>query len=202
MNFIITDDCDFDSSRDIEDDAINDFTETEKKVDGDKYNGCEYASDSDSDAYNNDNINNSLYIMKYFTISELCKSTTALKKGIDNTPTQDVEKCLIELVEKILDPLREKYGSPIIVDSGYRCDELNKIVGGDKNSQHRLGQAVDIRTVSDTLEDNMVLFNLIKSLNLPYDQLIFEYGDRKKGPNWIHVSYSNRNRRQIIYIGC
>ena len=132
---------------------------------------------------------------KYFNIAELTKSSTAIKKKIDNTPTKEIENNLNQLIDNILDPLREAWGNPIIVSSGYRCDVLNKAVGGASSSQHRLGQAADIHTKSNTKEDNKKLFNLIKSLKLPFDQLINEYNYK-----WIHVSYSPRNRRQILNI--
>lgn len=132
---------------------------------------------------------------KYFTIAELVKSDTANKKKINNTPTKEIENNLNQLITHILDPLRESWGNPIIVSSGYRCQELNKAVGGAKTSQHTLGQAADIHTKSNTKEENKRLFDLIKSLKLPFDQLINEYNYK-----WIHVSYSPRNRRQILNI--
>lgn len=132
---------------------------------------------------------------KYFSIAELTKSDTATKKKINNQPTKQIETNLNQLVDNILDPLREAYGEPIIVSSGYRCLELNKAVGGATSSQHTLGQAADIHTKSNTKEDNKKLFDLIKDLKLPYDQLINEYGYK-----WVHVSYSPRNRRQILNI--
>lgn len=132
---------------------------------------------------------------KYFSIAELTKSSTAIKKKINNTPTKEVENNLNQLIDNILDPLREAWGQPIIVDSGYRCEALNKAVGGAAHSQHKLGQAADIHTKSDSKEDNKKLFELIKQLKLPFDQLINEYNY-----NWIHVSYSPRNRRQILNI--
>lgn len=133
--------------------------------------------------------------MKHFTMRELVKSPTAQRLGIDNEPTEAVKANLTALVEHILDPLREAWGGPIIVTSGYRCGKLNKAVGGVKGSQHTLGQAADIRTVSDKPADNKRLFDLIVKLGLHYDQLIDEYGY-----NWVHVSYSSRNRRQILHI--
>lgn len=132
---------------------------------------------------------------KYFSIAELTKSSTAIKKKINNTPTKEVENNLNQLIDNILDPLREAWGQPIIVGSGYRCEALNKAVGGAAHSQHKLGQAADIHTKSDLAEDNKKLFELIKQLKLPFDQLINEYNY-----NWIHVSYSPRNRRQILNI--
>lgn len=133
--------------------------------------------------------------MKYFTIDEMIQSDTAQKKGIDNTPSKKEEQNLVALIENILDPLREKYGKPIIVTSGFRCKELNKAVGGASTSQHLTGEAADIRTVEDTKQENKKLFDLIQELNLPFDQLIDEYN-----LNWVHVSYSSRNRRQVLKI--
>lgn len=132
---------------------------------------------------------------KYFSIAELTKSATAKSKNIDNTPNKEVEKNLNQLIDNILDPLREKWGEAIIVNSGYRSIKLNKLVGGASSSQHIVGQAADIRTKSNTESSNKKLFNLIKSMKLPYDQLINEYNYK-----WIHVSYSSKNRRQILNI--
>ena len=132
---------------------------------------------------------------KYFTINELTKSSTAQRLHINNNPTQEVKDNLNKLIDNILDPLRELYGKPIIVNSGYRCTKLNKAIGGAKNSQHLVGQASDIRTVQNTKESNKELFELIKNSKLPFDQLINEYDY-----NWVHVSYSPRNRRQVLTI--
>jgi hypothetical protein len=131
--------------------------------------------------------------MKYFTIEEMTKSATAKKKGINNTPNANEKAALVALVENILDPLREAYGKPIIVTSGFRCEKLNKAVGGAKSSQHRLGQAADIRSKVDTPEENKKLWDLIIKLKLPFDQMINEYGF-----DWVHVSYGPRNRRQLL----
>jgi zinc D-Ala-D-Ala carboxypeptidase len=131
----------------------------------------------------------------YFSISEMCKSPTACRLKISNTPPPEAIKNLQGLIEHVLDPLRAAYGFPVIVSSGYRCAALNKAIGGVPTSQHMLGQAADIHTVADTPEANRELFNLIQRLRLPYDQLINEYNF-----NWIHVSFSPRNRRQVIAI--
>lgn len=131
--------------------------------------------------------------MKYFTITELTKSATAKRNGIDNKPSATVERKLVALIEKVLDPLREAYGAPIIVTSGYRCEKLNRLVSGAASSQHVKGEAVDIRTVSDKPEDNKKLYDLILKLKLPFDQLINEYGY-----DWVHVSFGSRHRRQKL----
>lgn len=131
--------------------------------------------------------------MKYFTIKELTKSTTAIKRHIDNTPSKEVERSLTALVEKVLDPLREAYGKPIIVTSGYRCPKLNAIVGSTPSSQHVKGEAADIKTIEDTPEENKKLYDLIVKLKLPFDQLINEHNY-----DWVHVSFGARHRRQKL----
>ena len=82
--------------------------------------------------------------MKYFTINELCASATALREGIDNRPNKCAYHLLHVLVDQLLDPIREAWGEPIVVSSGYRCKELNTLIGGVKNSHHMLGCAADI----------------------------------------------------------
>lgn len=131
--------------------------------------------------------------MKYFTIKELCKSSTAIQKGIDNTPNSEIVDNLKKLVEYILDPLRERYGKPIHVNSGYRCPALNKAVGGSKTSHHVKGLAADI--TAGSVEENKLLFELAQELDFPYDQLIDE-----KNFKWIHISYSNKPRKQILHL--
>ena len=134
--------------------------------------------------------------MKHFSMRELTESPTAIRKGIDNTPTAEVKANLTALVANVLDPLREAYGKPIVVNSGYRCEKLNKVVGGAKKSQHLTGQAADIRSVGRSVAENKKLFNLIQKLELPFDQLIDEYGYK-----WVHVSFNVKgNRKQIIHV--
>lgn len=131
--------------------------------------------------------------MKYFTIEELCKSSVAIQKNIDNSPNSEIVKNLELLIYNILDPLREKYEKPIFVNSGYRSPALNKALKGAKKSQHMLGLAADI-TAGSTIK-NKQLFNLIQDLDLPFDQLIDE-----KNYQWIHVSYSDKPRKQILHL--
>lgn len=130
--------------------------------------------------------------MKYFTIKEMTKSSTAKANGIDNTPNQTAIDNLTKLIEIVLDPLREWYGKPIRVNSGYRCKVLNKAVGSKaKNSQHLYGEATDITAGSKA--ENEKLFNYIKD-NLPFDQLINE-----SNFSWVHVSYrEGRLRKQVL----
>lgn len=133
--------------------------------------------------------------MKYFTIKELTQSETAQKCNISNTPNKEQEQNLIALVHNILDPLREAYKKPIVVTSGFRSLELNTKIKGSPSSQHMKGQAADIRSKEDSREENKKIFNLIQELKLPFDQLIDEYNY-----DWVHVSFSPRNRRQILHI--
>lgn len=130
--------------------------------------------------------------MRYFTIEELCHSDTANARGIDNTPNPYIKKNLEALIENVLDPLREAYGKPIYVNSGYRSPELNKAVGGVGTSEHQSGRAADIDT--HDYEENKKLFKLIQELNLPFRQLIDE-----SNLSWVHVSYNpNDIKRQVL----
>lgn len=130
--------------------------------------------------------------MKYFSIKELCSSGVARVRRIDNTPNEKQVENLTALVYNVLDPLREIFGRPIIVSSGFRSKDLNAAVGGAKNSQHMSGEAADI--YAGTKEGNRELFNLIVKY-LPYDQVINE-----RDFSWIHVSYKKdgNNREQQL----
>lgn len=129
---------------------------------------------------------------KYFTLKEMINSDTAKSKGIDNTPTWSVVLNLLELIQNVLDPIREAYKKPITVNSGYRCIELNRAVGSKDNSQHILGLAADITVGSR--EANKQLFEFIQSNIKEWDQLINE-----NNYQWIHISYNkNNNRKQVI----
>ena len=130
--------------------------------------------------------------MKYFTIAELCRSNTADKFLIDNKCTKEQAANMMALVNNVLDPLREAYGKPIRVNSGFRCEKLNKKVGGSKTSDHLHGMAADI--TAGIPKENKRLFYLIQELGLPFKQLI-----DGKGFSWVHVSYDANNlKRQIL----
>lgn len=130
--------------------------------------------------------------MKFFSITELERSDTARRIGIDNTMPEDAKKNITVLVDKVLDPLREAWGRPIYINSGYRCPKLNKAVGGSVTSHHMRGMAADITTGNAT--DNRHLFQLIINLRLPFTQLIDE-----SNFSWVHVSLDPSNvKRQIL----
>lgn len=130
---------------------------------------------------------------RYFTIAELCASTTAEARGVDNTPPPTAKVKLDALIGNLLDPVREAWGRPIRVNSGFRCPTLNAMVGGAVGSQHTSGEAADLTTGS--VEDNRRLFALIRD-NFDFDQLIDE-----KGCAWVHVSYrAGHNRKQVLHL--
>ena len=136
--------------------------------------------------------------MNYFSIEELTYSQTAVKRGIRNETTPEVEKNLTALVCVVLDPAREKWGKPILVTSGYRCPELNKAVGGVPTSQHLKGEAADI--VAGSRRENAELGRLIVKSGC-FDQVIFENSNKECTEcDWIHVSWKRvgENRRQAL----
>ena len=138
-------------------------------------------------------------ISKNFTWEEFVASDTAKRLGIINQITDwDARDNIIALVENVLQPLRDAYGKPITINSGYRCAELNKKVGGVATSQHTKGQAADI-CIDGDLTKGRRWFDYIKA-HLQFDQLIWEHD--KSGTYWIHVSYVpaayGRNRKQVI----
>lgn len=132
-------------------------------------------------------------LSKHFTLKEMTMSTTAMRLGIDNTPSAESIQSMSLLADRVLEPVREYIGEPIKISSGYRSPELNKKVGGSKTSQHCLGEAADIVCPNKNSE----VFYFIKN-NLEFDQLIWEFGDEQE-PDWVHVSYrDNRMRGQVL----
>ena len=132
-------------------------------------------------------------ISEHITYKEATASNKAKQLGISNAPNEKELRAMKLLAEKVFEPLRKWYDKPIQVTSFFRSAKINKAIGGSAASQHLLGQAVDI----DTVSDNKKLFDYIKD-NLTFDQLIWEYGN-DSAPDWIHVSYSEvRNRKQIL----
>ena len=131
------------------------------------------------------------------TLREAIKSNTATRLGIDNTPEQWEINNLRAIAENIFQPVRDHFGVPIGVSSGYRCKELNTAIGGSKYSQHMIGEALDIDADIYGKVTNAEIFNYIKN-NLEWDQMIWEFGDDEE-PNWVHVSYkeAGTNRKQL-----
>lgn len=136
-------------------------------------------------------------LSKNLTLREAIKSNTATRLGIDNTPEEWEIHNLRAVAENVFQPVRDHFGVPIAVSSGYRSKELNKAIGGSKYSQHMIGEALDIDADIYGKVTNAEIFNYIKN-NLEWDQMIWEFGDDEE-PNWVHVSYreSGDNRKQI-----
>ena len=134
-------------------------------------------------------------ISKHISDREGVYSTTATRRGIDNTPDKEHLDNMKLLAEKIFEPLRKWVGGPIRINSFYRGPELNKAIGGSSKSQHCKGQAMDIDD-NGCHKTNAEMYAWIKD-NVEFDQMIWEFGD-DDNPNWVHVSYvspeENRNR--------
>lgn len=144
-------------------------------------------------------------IMKYFSIGELSRSNVADLKGIPNHPNTAQKMNMEKLIENVLDPVRVKFGKPIYVNSGFRSESLNKLVGGAKSSSHLEGKAADI--TSGNPKENKRLWDLILGMvdkgQIEIDQVINEKPIYQNGlgecPSWIHVSYNeDNNRGQIL----
>ncbi len=129
--------------------------------------------------------------MKFFTIEELTRSATASRLKIDNTPPPLAVAALTRLTESLLDPVRELWGAPLTVNSGYRCPALNRAVGGAANSHHLRGMAVDITTGNRV--DNRRLFQTIMLSGLQFTQMFDE-----RGIAWIHLSYDPADLRKEV----
>ena len=136
-------------------------------------------------------------ISKHLSLKEATKSNTATRLEIKNEPRELDLVRMIEIAEKVFEPLREWVDGPIKVNSFYRSPELNSAIGGSKNSQHCIGCALDI---DDTFghKTNAQMFDYIKN-NLDYDQIIWEFGD-DDNCDWVHVSYisEDANRRRLL----
>ena len=124
-------------------------------------------------------------LSKNFSLSELTKSQTAERKGIDNVPSEEHIQNLIHLAETVLQPIRNEFGRPVVISSGYRSPELCEAIGSSSKSQHARGEAADFEIPG---VDNMQLATWI-SKNTDFDQLILEFyepGDPNSG--WVHCS--------------
>jgi len=133
---------------------------------------------------------------KHFELDEFIKSDQAKKRGIDNTPTFEIIDHLEELIAKILEPLREAYGKPLTISSGFRCPRLNQVVGGSPTSVHKIGYAADIQ-----VKDVQGLFNFVtgwvKANGIMFDQIFIESKGQTK---WLHIGLKNNAglQRRII----
>jgi hypothetical protein len=137
-------------------------------------------------------------LSKNLSLAEVTKSTTAKRLGIDNTPDEWTIQNLKQIAINVFQPLRDAFGFPIYVSSGYRSAELNTAIGGSRRSQHMEGRALDLDADVFGGCTNSQIFNWIKE-NVEFDQLIWEFGD-DDNPDWVHVSYvyDGLNRKRCL----
>ena len=134
--------------------------------------------------------------MKFFSIEELTQSATAKRLGIDNTPSDKIKKNLTLFINTVLDPIREDWGGPIIVSSGYRCPELNKAVGGANTSGHQYGYCADLQVkggMKKIRELADFIFKWMKDHNMKWDELLFEHSG---GVTWLHFCWIGKDGKQ------
>lgn len=131
-------------------------------------------------------------LSEHLSVHEFEFSQTAVRHGFSNAMIPEHKENAIALAKAIFEPVREFRGAPIKISSGYRSMELNKRIGGSRTSQHMKGEAVDLPLTNE--EAKWIIDNLV------FDQLIFEFPDKKGDASWIHVSYTThkKNRQQIL----
>ena len=128
----------------------------------------------------------------YFSYEELTQSDWAARHGVANDPgPQELES--LKFTASQLDRVRALLGVPVLVSSGFRCQAVNEAIGGAKNSQHTLGQAVDFTAPSFGTPEQVA--RAIQASHIPFDQLILEFG------RWVHISFVKTNPRgQVLTI--
>jgi hypothetical protein len=138
-----------------------------------------------------------MQLSKHLALAEVTRSESAKRLGISNMPTEQHIKNFKLLAEKVFEPIREHFGKPILISSGYRSQALNAAIGGSLSSQHCQGEALDL-DMDGTDITNKQIFDFIKN-HLEFDQLIWEFGT-KDNPDWVHVSYEStgKQRKQIL----
>jgi zinc D-Ala-D-Ala carboxypeptidase len=136
-----------------------------------------------------------MQLSKNLSLAEVTRSETAKRKGISNMPTPEHIENFKKLAENVFQPIREHFGVPIHISSGYRSKALNTAIGGSLSSQHCQGEAIDI-DMDGTSITNKQVFDFIKE---NFDQMIWEFGT-DTNPDWVHVSYdsSGKQRKQVL----
>jgi len=136
-------------------------------------------------------------LSKNLTLKEVTKSNTAIRKGINNEPNAEQLENLKVLATEVFQKIRDHFGVPIKVTSGFRSEALNKAVKGSKTSDHMKGCAIDIDMDGTPDITNAQVFNFIK-YNLTFRQLIWEFGN-DTNPDWVHVSYvAGGNKKEVL----
>ena len=145
-------------------------------------------------------------LSEHFDLNEFTRSATADRLHIDNTIPEELIPNLKNLCVQVLEPLREHFGTPVVISSGYRCPKLNGIVGGARNSQHMKGEAADLHIPSIKAPDGSIVQDMATARSwiefimseTCFDQLILEHS--RSGTCWIHVSYSRTHNRQRVIL--
>tara|TARA_R100001463_G_scaffold70837_4_gene124518 strand:+ start:94 stop:591 length:498 start_codon:yes stop_codon:yes gene_type:complete len=143
-------------------------------------------------------------LSKNFTLHELTHSNTALRLGIDNTPTKDGIHKLTILANSILQPIRNSLG-PLRITSAFRSESVNVAIGGSSNSQHCRYEAVDCQFYKNSKMDNIKIYETLLKLGLEFDQCILEFGDSSESqdpsfPAWVHLSYKMADNRKEVLV--
>ena len=188
-------------------DLIKD-TDLYKKLYGDEKFDYKFDANTAIELDNNDSSNNiepeltdepDTKITKDFKLLDFIYSDTAKAKGINNIPDKQSLRNIFDIA-KVVQKIQDELGMKIHVNSCYRCPKLNAAIGGAKKSDHVFGAAVDIKVIPFSLENNMKLWNCVNKLadegKIKFRQLVFEYGDKSKGPKWVHVSINHPNNSQ------
>ena len=131
-------------------------------------------------------------LSKNFTLSEVTRSNTARRLGIDNTPKNHHLKSMQRLITNLIQPIRDALG-PIRITSGYRSPELNRAIGGSKKSQHSKAEAVDIQFWSEGQMKNRIIYDWVLKSGIEFDQMINEFDFA-----WIHISLKEKTRKTKI----
>ena len=131
--------------------------------------------------------------MIWFSIDEMVRSATAKKYGIDNRPSEDILNNLVLFIETVLDPIREDWGGPISVSSGYRCPELNAKVGGAKTSGHQYGYCADLQVKGDLRKFSNFVIEWMKDHHMKWDELLYESSG---GVTWLHFCWIGKDGKQ------
>lgn len=135
-------------------------------------------------------------ISEHLTLEEVTKSTTGIRLGISNVPSEEHVDNLKKLAANVFEKIRNHFNTPIYIISGYRSPELNKAVGGATHSDHMKGMAIDIDMDGKNTITNKQIFDYVKD-NLEFTKLIWEYGNNDN-PDWVHISYDEDNLSGLI----
>lgn len=140
-------------------------------------------------------------LSEHFTLHELSRSSTANRLGIKNEVPKNVIPHLELLCQKLLEPLRKAWGSPIVCSSGYRCQRLNSALNGSKTSAHMVGYAADLYPQNGKMEEfKAFVRKWLKESGVAYDQYINEFSDHSQ---WVHLAVKSpggaQRRQNLLY---